>query len=398
MVLSALLLAGCPHPPTSNPRARPVARPGDLILEALPGRLHVAPLFTFRGEFAHLLFHLNMHNNSARPLTIQSLELAYERSGKVLRVVTLSREALRQELRPVPWIVMRDRKSIAAAHRWQGKLTHPKGDTVIPPRGSVSLPHQFSLARSALMPTRIRIKVIHGGGQTTHEVEVWAHSQRTRLRLPVSGNWWVMAGHRFDEYHGQAFINSQNFAYDLGRLGGNLSTYQGNHRDNRSFRCHGQPVVAAADGEVVEVHDGVPENSPVGARPSWRQLLRQPRDIGGNFVVLRHAPDEFSAYMHLRPGLAVRAGAAVRAGDVLGACGNSGNSSEPHLHFQLQDGPDPMRANGLPARFSDFTIHLGKLRLYVPQGQSSPLPAWLVVTSGKADGAVDISRWLKRTR
>ncbi len=396
--MALLLCAGCPPPPATGPRSLPAARPADLALEAIPFPLYASSVFTFRGEYAHLLFHLNLHNRSARPVTIQRLELTFERSGKVLRTVTLGAEALRRGLRPVPWIVMRDRKSIAAAHRWQGKLRRPKGDTVIPPRGAVSLPHQFSLVRPELLPTLIRCRAQHTGGQSSHEIVVRPYGQRTELRLPVNGSWWVMAGHRFDEHHGQAFMSSQNFAYDLGRLGGNLSTYRGDRRDNRSFACHGQPVVAAADGEVVEVHDGVKENTPVGVRPAWRQLLRQPRDMAGNFVVLRHASGEFSAYMHLRAGVAVRKGAAVRAGDVLGACGNSGNSGEPHLHFQLQDGPDPLRAGGLPARFSDFTIHLGKLRLHVPRGQSSPLPTWLVVTSGKADGAVEISRWLKHAR
>ena len=397
-MLALLLLTGCPPPPAARPRTRPPARLADLTLEAIPFPLYAGPMFTFRGEYAHLLFHLNLHNRSMRPLTLKRVELTFKRSGKVLRVLTLGHEALAQGLRGVPWIVMRDRKSIAAAHRWQGKLQQAKGDTVIPPNGAVSLPHQYSLVRFSLLPTLIQCRVFYDSGQTTREIVVRTYRQRTRLRLPVKGNWWVMAGHRFDEYHGQAFINSQNFAYDLGRLGPNLSTYQGDRRTNSSFGCHGQPVVAAADGEVVEVHDGVKENTPVGVRPSWRQLLRQPRDIAGNFVVLRHAAGEFSTYAHLRPGVAVRAGSTVRAGDVLGACGNSGNSGEPHLHFQLQDGPDPLQSSGLPARFSDFTIHLGRLRLYVPEGQSSPLPTWLVITSGKADGAVDISRWLKRAR
>ena len=370
----------------------------ELELEAIPFPLYASPMFTFRGEYAHLLLHLNLHNRSVRPLTIQRVELTFLRSGKVLRALTLGPQALSHDLRPVPWIVMQDRKTIAAAHRWQGKLRQSKGDTVIPPRGAVSLPHQFSLVRFAQLPSMIRCQVYYDGGQATREIVVRTYGQRTRLRLPVSGDWWVMAGHRFDEYHGQAFISSQNFAYDLGRLGSNLSTYAGDRRDNRSFGCHGQAVVAAANGEVAQVHDGVRENTPVGARPAWEQLLRRPRDIAGNFVVLRHTSGEYSAYMHLRPGVAVRRGAVVRAGEVLGACGNSGNSGEPHLHFQFQDGPDPLRAGGLPARFSDFTIHLGRLRLYVAEGQSSPLPTWLVITSGKADGAVDISKWLRKKR
>ena len=299
LFLVPLLLAGCPAPPPRPTTPPPPPRPVDLQLEAIPRELYASPVFTFRGEYAHLLFHLNMHNREDRPLTVRRVVLRFRRAGETLRTVTLGPGALKQGLRAVPWIVMRDRQSIAAAHRWQGKLRRPKGDTVIPAQGAVSLPNQFSMARFAALPSSIRVEVVHDAGRATLELPVRTYKQQTRLRLPVGGTWWVMAGHRFDEYHGQAFINSQNFAHDLGRLGGNLSTYQGDPRVNGSYRCHGQPVVAAADGEVVEVHDGVRENTPVGLRPTWRQLLRQPRNIGGNFVVLRHTPGEHTAYMHV---------------------------------------------------------------------------------------------------
>jgi hypothetical protein len=258
------------------------------------------------------------------------------------------------------------------------------------------LSHQFLLIRAAGMPDRIVCRVTHDRGITEHSFSVRLYKQRTRLRLPVRGRWWVMAGHRFDEYHGQALMNSQNFAYDLGRLGPQSTTYRGDRKANESYYCHDQPVVAAADGVVVEVHDGVPENQPVGALPAFDTILQQPRVLAGNFVVLRHQGSEHTVYMHLRPGPGVQVGQRVRAGQELGRCGNSGNSSEPHLHFQLQDGPDPFKDNGLPALFSDFTLHMGRLILHVPATKSSPLPTWLTVEPGKAKGAVGIGRWVRQ--
>jgi murein DD-endopeptidase MepM/ murein hydrolase activator NlpD len=197
-----------------------------------------------------------------------------------------------------------------------------------------------------------------------------------------------MAGHRLDEHHGDSILASQNFAYDLGVIGSDGATLSGDPALNASYHAHGRPILAAAPGEVVRLHDGVAENKPVGRRPTWRAILRRPLDVAGNHVVVRHAAGEHTAYLHLMPGIPVEIGDRVAAGQVIGRCGNSGNSLESHLHFQLQDGPDLLRASGLPARFEDFTVHLGHLRLYVPPSQPQPLPSRLLVEPGRTSGAV----------
>ena len=67
--------------------------------------------------------------------------------------------------------------------------------------------------------------------------------------------------------------------------------------------------------------------------------------------------DVWSAFAHLVPGsVAIRAGDAVRTGDVLGRVGHTGNSTAPHLHFQLMDAPDPLRANGVPCAFRVYEV------------------------------------------
>lgn len=369
--------------------------PQSLTMQTVPPRLLAAPLLTMRGRFYQVQFHLNLFNRTDRPVELKRVELLWFKGGQQLGRRVLERPLLRRLLRAVPWPVMSDRKSIAAAHRWRGKLRRPMGHARVPAGAGVTLPHQLLITREGRLPDGLKLVLVHPGGRTVLQVVVERFTQRTRLRLPVRGRWWVMAGHRFDEHHGQGFINSQAFSYDLGRLAAGHSTSSGDARQNASYKCHGQAVVAAADGAVAEVHDNVPENTPVGARPVWQQVLRQPWDLAGNFVVLRHAPGEFTAYLHLRPGLAVKRGARVKAGEVLGTCGNSGNSGEPHLHFQLQDGPDPLRANGLPALLSDFTFHMGRLKVHVPPDQAAPLPSRLVLEPGRADGAVDLARVLR---
>jgi murein DD-endopeptidase MepM/ murein hydrolase activator NlpD len=83
-------------------------------------------------------------------------------------------------------------------------------------------------------------------------------------------------------------------------------------------------------------------------------------DIAGNHVVVEHADGEYSMLAHLRENsVTVQPGDEVEQGDVTGECGNSGFSSEPHLHFQLQDTPNFWFAAGLVPSFTDLTIARG---------------------------------------
>lgn len=348
-----------------------------------------------RGEFVQILFHLNLHNDGKRPLRLVGVQLtSLDGEGGLLSRVELGEALLRRELRPVAWIVMRDRQSIAAAHRYRGLFRRARGNTIIGVGESTSLTHQLQITRPSVVPHRIRCVVAYDGGKASAELPVRIHRQRAAMTLPVAGRWWVMAGHRFDEYHSMAILSSQNFAYDLGVLGTGQATCDGDPTRNESYHANGKPILAVADGEVVAVHDGVSENTPVGVRPAWQELLRRPLDLAGNHVVVRHGSGEYTAYIHLRPDLKVERGQKVKRGQVLGLCGNSGNSLETHLHFQLQDGPDLLTANGLPVRFGDFTIHLAHLRIYVSADRPMPLPVRLVVEPGRAEGAVDLLKML----
>lgn len=374
-----------PDPASAAVRTPP--RP-NLVLEVLPAPLYLAPLLTLRGEVIQVQFHLNIYNVGSRPVRLLALDLELFRGGQPLMRQTLSPSLLAQELRGVPWIEIKDRQTFAAAHRWQGRHALPLGHATVAAREIVSVMRHLHLGPPPLWPDRLDCRVRHDQGIARISLPLRRHRTATILRLPMAGLATVLAGHRFDEIHGLDYMKSQNFAYDLAVLRERGSTYSGDDRQNESYACHGQPVLAAADGLVALVHDGVPENTPVGKRPSWESLLRQPWDLAGNFVVIQHLADEHTAYLHLRPGLTLKPGARIVAGEPVGYCGNSGNSREPHVHVQLMDGPDPLSANGLPALFGDFTVHLGRLRLYVPAEGGAPLPNGSLVISGRSEGAI----------
>ena len=129
----------------------------------------------------------------------------------------------------------------------------------------------------------------------------------------------------------------------------------------------GQPVHSAFDGEVVEAVDGVPERE-------WLHVVRElalvlknavtfdPAKRGldpvlGNHVIARMGDETYALYAHLAPGtVAVKEGQTVRAGEQIGRVGHTGNSTAPHLHFQLMDSPDLLEAKGIPCAFAEYFV------------------------------------------
>ena len=105
-------------------------------------------------------------------------------------------------------------------------------------------------------------------------------------------------------------------------------------------------------GTVVGVLDNVPETTPGG----FPQSITAEK-AGGNHVVVAIGGGRYAFYAHMQPGsVRVKVGQKVKVGQVLGLLGNSGNSDGPHLHFHIMSTPHPLEANGMPYRFSNFTV------------------------------------------
>ncbi|WP_050494915.1 M23 family metallopeptidase [Streptomyces griseus] len=129
-------------------------------------------------------------------------------------------------------------------------------------------------------------------------------------------------------------------------------------RRNRAFPAFGAPLLAVADATVVVASDGQRDHLSRNSLPALAYLMLAEATVRsiagaqriiGNHVILDLGGGTYAVYAHLRRGsLRVRAGDRVRAGQEIGHVGNSGNTTEPHLHFHLMDGPDPDAARGVP--------------------------------------------------
>jgi murein DD-endopeptidase MepM/ murein hydrolase activator NlpD len=170
---------------------------------------------------------------------------------------------------------------------------------------------------------------------------------KTRLRLPFRGEWTVFWGGRTLDQNYHAFTRDQRFALDL-LIVRDQRTHDGDGRKCSDYFCYGQPVLAPAAGTVVWEQDSLPDNEPGKMDPSHAT---------GNSLILDHGNGEYSLIAHLQPGsLRFRVGDRVPADAQVGRCGNSGNTSEPHVHFHLQNRPMLFDADGLPAQFADVLV------------------------------------------
>lgn len=187
---------------------------------------------------------------------------------------------------------------------------------------------------------------------------------------PLRGDGWLAAngpsntsGHRRGviPIDGEARI-PQRFAIDWLQLRPDGTTHEGDAKDNRNYRAYGQPVYAVANGVVSEAKDGIPENIP-GA--TSRAVPITLETVAGNHIMLNLGDGVYALYAHVQPGsIKVKVGDKVRQGQVLALLGNSGNSTEPHLHFHLIDRNSPLGGEGLPYVYPAFSVHgrVGALR------------------------------------
>ena len=152
---------------------------------------------------------------------------------------------------------------------------------------------------------------------------------------------------------GHAWL-AQRFAIDwvqVQTVNGAATTFKGPEDKNESYFCYDQPIYSVAPGKVVEASDGMADNVPHSGKYA---VPIDFNNAAGNHVVVEIAPHRYVLYAHMRPGtVQVKARDRARTGQILGHVGNTGSSTEPHLHMHIDDQPSFLAGNGMPYAFTE---------------------------------------------
>ena len=299
----------------------------------------------------HLAYELLLTNATGQRVEVTSVEVRDGRSHQPL--LSLTGPALSGQMNPigasaedvgdssiasssvsVVWLDVAVRSKAEIPHVLEHRIT---GSIVAAPVGA-SIPFEIVVAR---IPTN--------------------EARPPVLGPPVGpGIWLASEGCCRDVTHhrrGLAPVNGelsvpQRFAIDFFRLDDQFRTWVGDRTNLDSYLSYNQPILAAADGVVVNVLDGLRDQSPPQPPP-----IPPIDETVGNHVIVRIAPGLYTLYAHMKPGsVLVSKGQRVRRGQELGRIGTSGNSTTPHLHFQILTTATFFPTDSMPYVFEAFTV------------------------------------------
>lgn len=192
---------------------------------------------------------------------------------------------------------------------------------------------------------------------------------RLQVQPPCSGEWTVWQGFDGAWTHKGQWRHALDFV--IAEPSG--ATHRGDGRRLEDYYAWGKPVLAPVAGLVTAVVNHLPDNPPgmPDVQNNW-----------GNAVLLQTADGSCVQLSHLQQGsAAVAAGQHVLQGQLLGRCGNSGYSPEPHIHLQAQS-QNVVGAATVPFALAAFWKGKTLLRNAVPQtgqrvtGLSQDQRAW----------------------
>lgn len=305
----------------------------------------------------YLVYELYLTNFQKEPLTLTSLEVSGTESND--QKFNFSKEDLAALIHPIG-----DHKDPN-----QSPLTIDPGVTTmvflwLPFANEAAIPGQ--LIHSIAFSTQQRTKKNQSLTVST-DPEPIKKAEPLVLNAPLQGDYWFAGnGPSNTSLHREAntVINghdyfAQRYAIDFIQLDKDGASFQGDEHKNENYYDYNKEVLAAGAGTVVKVIDDIPENTPHSDKMAVNINIET---VCGNHVLVDMGNSNYALYAHLIPGsIKVKVGDRVTAGQVLGKLGNSGNSTEPHLHFQVVDKPSALGANGIPYAFNDFDVHPSRM-------------------------------------
>ena len=216
---------------------------------------------------------------------------------------------------------------------------------------------------------RVHARVDGREQEVTATLPIQSAVAKTAFRFPLRGAWFAAVGPTM--HTGHRWAVPEEFGYDIAKLGEGDLSHRGSGTQFSDYYAYGAPVFAAADGIVTAAVNDQPENPAALRRPdeigrSVRRARAGNPDVAVGQGRQRDRRQLRDDQPWQRRALALCAHAARqrpcargregRGGSAVGKLGSSGNSTEPHLHFQVCDAPDPMACAGIPVQFQNISL------------------------------------------
>jgi energy-coupling factor transporter transmembrane protein EcfT len=183
---------------------------------------------------------------------------------------------------------------------------------------------------------------------------------KVAFRIPLDTTVTVAWGGGNEQVNYHVAAPDQCWAYDL-LVTRDGKSFSGDSTKLENYYCYGLPVLAPAAGKIVKAYDADPD-MPVGELGGGKEPV-------GNHVILEVAPKEFLFICHLQPkSIKVKVGDIVKQGQELALVGNSGNTSEPHIHMHLQDTDVQGIGEGIPMHFYGYDVNGRFVEKGIPTG------------------------------
>ena len=171
----------------------------------------------------------------------------------------------------------------------------------------------------------------------------------TKMRLPFKDEWYVFWGGDTSKQNYHVDYKPYKNAFDFVMHGADGKSFKTDGKTNDDYYAFGKKLYAPCDGTVVLAVDGVKDNIPKEMDP-YIPL--------GNCVIIKTDANEYIVFAHFKQNtVSVHQGQRIHAGSYLGRCGNSGNSSEPHLHFHVQNTEKLYNATGIKCFFETVIVN-----------------------------------------
>ena len=300
----------------------------------------------------HAVYELMMTNASREPLTVQKVEVL-DAADPAKVFATYEGAALPLRLRKIA----------------QG----PSPNAEIEVNGSRLFFVDLDLDPKAAAPDRLLHRLtlrsaspadLSASPTATYTVApVGVISKVMTIGPPLTGKGWVAfngccapgAAHRSTGIPVNGAVHfAQRFAIDWIQLDAQGRMVHGDTSDVHSFPSYGADVLAVADGVITESLDSLQDQKPP-TNPDPKTITLQ--NIGGNHIIQDLGNGVFAFYAHLQPtSVKVSVGDHVKRGQILAHLGNTGNSSQPHLHFHLMNGASMLGSSGIPYAIDSFAL------------------------------------------